>query len=228
MKLSIIIPCYNSDKYIKETIDSVKKQIYQDWECIIVNDGSTDQSEQIIKDNIDDRFILINTENRGVASARNLALKYAKGKYILPLDSDDILVNDYTFNGIQFLESNPEYSLYYGQILYFPGEFIEVPNWKGYKQMLLQDCICVSSIIRKRHAIEIGGWRTLEACEDYDFYIRYLLDNDLVMIQNKPCIKYRQREDSRHHSCKNKIQVKQHIKSLNKEIYDRFFNSSTY
>ena len=226
--LSIIVPCFNSEEYIKETIDSIKAQKLQDWECIIVNDGSTDKSEVIISENIvnDPRFKLITTENGGVARARNIALSESVGKYILPVDSDDVLMPDYSYNAVKFLEENPDYSLYYGCVQYFGmGDFIEYPMWINYRQMLLQDCICVTAIYRREHGIKVGGYNeSLEAMEDYDFWIRYLYNNDKVKISREVGFKYRNHPDSRHHSVpfKRKKEIRKEIIQLNKEIYEEY------
>ena len=93
MKISIITPCYNAAPYIANTIQSVQNQTILDWEMIIVDDGSSDNSVEIIKKIIsqDSRSKLIQKENGGSASARNLALSIAQGEYIQFLDSDDTI-----------------------------------------------------------------------------------------------------------------------------------------
>jgi glycosyltransferase involved in cell wall biosynthesis len=93
MKISIITPCYNAAPYIANTIQSVQNQTILDWEMIIVDDGSTDNSVEIIQKIIaqDSRIKLIQKENGGSASARNLALSIAQGEYIQFLDSDDTI-----------------------------------------------------------------------------------------------------------------------------------------
>ena len=93
MKISIITPCYNAAPYIANTIQSVQNQTISDWEMIIVDDGSSDNSVEIIQKIIaqDSRIKLIQKENGGSASARNLALSIAQGEYIQFLDSDDTI-----------------------------------------------------------------------------------------------------------------------------------------
>ena len=95
MKISIITPCYNAAPYIANTIQSVQNQTISDWEMIIVDDGSSDNSVEIIQKIIaqDSRIKLIQKENGGSASARNLALSIAQGEYIQFLDSDDTIEN---------------------------------------------------------------------------------------------------------------------------------------
>lgn len=91
MTFSIIIPIYNSALYVKKCIDSVKSQSFSDFEVILINDGSTDNSLEIIKQEIkdDSRFYVYTKNNSGVSSSRNLGLEKAKGDYIIFIDSDD-------------------------------------------------------------------------------------------------------------------------------------------
>lgn len=89
MKFSIIIPLYNKQKFIKHTLESVLNQTFSDFEIIVVNDGSTDNSTEIVQSIDDDRIKLYSKENGGVSSARNFGIKKAKGNYIAFLDADD-------------------------------------------------------------------------------------------------------------------------------------------
>lgn len=95
--VSIVIPVYNSEKYIAKCLASLQSQSYDNIEVIIINDGSTDQTQKVIKDFIktDKRFVLINKENAGVSSARNAGIQLAKGKYLIFVDSDDYVTSDY-------------------------------------------------------------------------------------------------------------------------------------
>ncbi|HRP59105.1 MAG TPA: glycosyltransferase [Vicingus sp.] len=90
--VSIIIPCYNAEKYIAETIQSVINQTYKNWELIVVNDGSTDNSLDIIKEFVvyDSRISFIDKKNAGVSDTRNKGIEKAKGEYIAFLDADDV------------------------------------------------------------------------------------------------------------------------------------------
>lgn len=93
MLVSVIVPCFNQDTYLNEALDSVYKQTYSNWECLIIDDGSTDDTSVIAKNwvNKDNRFKYFFQENNGVSSARNLGIKKAKGEYLQFLDSDDLL-----------------------------------------------------------------------------------------------------------------------------------------
>ena len=109
MKLiSIIIPCYNQVAFLPETLQSVLDQSYEHWECIIVNDGSLDNTEEVALEwcQKDSRFNYLKKENGGLSSARNAGLKIAKGEYIQFLDSDDILEKDKLLQQSSFFQTN--------------------------------------------------------------------------------------------------------------------------
>lgn len=91
--VSIIVPCYNQAQYLDEALQSVLDQTYENWECIMVNDGSSDNTEEIAQKWVvkDSRFLYFYKENGGLSSARNLGIEVAKGDYIQFLDSDDVL-----------------------------------------------------------------------------------------------------------------------------------------
>lgn len=91
--VSVIVPCYNQACYLNDALDSVYKQSLGNWECIIVNDGSKDDTEGVANDwvNKDPRFIYVQQKNRGLSSARNVGLKRASGAYVQFLDSDDLI-----------------------------------------------------------------------------------------------------------------------------------------
>jgi glycosyltransferase involved in cell wall biosynthesis len=92
--VSVIIPVYNGASLIRDTIESVRRQTYRNWECIIVDDGSTDDTAPVVKENIagDDRFRYIHQPNGGLSAARNAGLERAGGEYIQFLDADDVLM----------------------------------------------------------------------------------------------------------------------------------------
>lgn len=92
---SIIIPIYNKELYIKKCVDSITAQTFGDFEVIIINDGSTDNSEHILNSISDSRFKIVSISNGGVSNARNVGLNYASGQYILFIDADDYIDDNY-------------------------------------------------------------------------------------------------------------------------------------
>lgn len=90
--ISVIIPVYNAEKYLRSCLDSVLAQTYKNWEAVCVNDGSTDNSQKILEEYAakDNRFLIINQENGGGSSSRNRALKNINGQFVAFLDNDDL------------------------------------------------------------------------------------------------------------------------------------------
>jgi len=126
--VSIITPCYNSGKFIAETIKSVLNQTYQNWEMIIVDDCSTDNSVEMIKTFNDKRIKLyINDRNKGAAISRNYALRKSKGKWIAFLDSDDLWYPDKLEKQIKFMK---EKNYYFSYTNYIEINEDSIPNGK--------------------------------------------------------------------------------------------------
>lgn len=153
--VSIIVPVYNSEKFINDTIQTVKEQMYKNWELLLVNDCSTDNSENIIEKYIkeDNRIKLINLEkNSGAAIARNTGIESSRGKYVAFLDSDDLWKKeklskqikfmeennyDFTFTGYEFADEN-------GNRL---EKIVNIPKQLNYKQALKNTTIFTSTVI---------------------------------------------------------------------------------
>lgn len=111
MKVSIIVPAYNVGKYVRRCLESVKAQTIEDWECIVVNDGSTDNTLQEVLDSVseDDRFMIVSTaKNHGLYAARNKGMALAHGRYVTFLDSDDWLSRDALEIYVAAIERNPD------------------------------------------------------------------------------------------------------------------------
>ncbi|MGQ9848333.1 MAG: glycosyltransferase family 2 protein [Bacteroidales bacterium] len=117
--ISIIIPFYNAQNFLKETLDSIIKQSITDWEVILIDDGSTDNSYAIASSYVSENIKLYQQSNCGVSIARNEGFKKAKGKYVVFLDADDILSNNFLEQRFLFLEQNNEYGFCCGDIIMF-------------------------------------------------------------------------------------------------------------
>jgi glycosyltransferase involved in cell wall biosynthesis len=124
--VSIITPAYNAECYIAEAIESVLAQTYIDWELLVVDDGSADETAKIVKSFSDTRITLIQQENHGVSSARNKGLELAKGQYITFLDADDVLPLDSLRSRIDHLDNNPDVDIVDGRIIIKDREMKEV------------------------------------------------------------------------------------------------------
>lgn len=123
-KVSIIVPCYNQAGYLPEALGSVLGQTFADWECIIVNDGSTDETAKVATalTASDSRVRLISQCNRGLSSARNRGLAEARGQFIQFLDADDLLELRKLEQQTCYLVQHPEVGIVYGEARYFTTE----------------------------------------------------------------------------------------------------------
>lgn len=122
--VSIIVPCFNHSRFIAEAIDSILSQTYQHFECIIVDDGSTDDTVNIVNKYVDgdDRVRYIFQDNSGPAVARNTGLINSKGKYIQFLDADDIIVKDKIYKQVIEFEAKPHLDIIYSEYICFDDE----------------------------------------------------------------------------------------------------------
>ncbi len=201
-KISVVIACYNQAEYLMETLESVLNQTYNNWEGIIVNDGSTDNTEEIALAYVgkDCRFRYFSKENGGVSSARNYGIKYSQGAYILPLDADDLLDFTYIEKAIGIFCKEPSVKVVYSQWRYFGCTKITLPiYYRGYKDLLLGNSIFCSAVFRKIDCLNIGGYdeRMLLGFEDWEFYIRLLDEASIVYQLPEPLFAYRIKEESR-------------------------------
>lgn len=136
-KVSVIIPAYNAEKFIAETIQSVLDQSFQDFELIVLNDGSKDKTPEIIQEfcNIDSRVKLINKANSGVSDTRNLGMSQSKGEYIALLDADDLFFPTYLEKKVKFLEENLDKQFVLSDFIFISedGEHLqrETIQWKN-------------------------------------------------------------------------------------------------
>lgn len=184
-RISIIVPCYNGAKYIRETLDCLQKQTIDDWECIIVNDGSTDNSLEILREYAekDSRYKYIDKENGGPAIARNTAIAASSGKYILPLDADDLIAPFYAEKAIDYLETHSNCKVVYGIADFFgdlTGEW--VLSEYSYEKELWRNAIYCSAVYRRTDYDRTKGYNPNMRFgnEDWDFWLSLLSENDEV------------------------------------------------
>lgn len=200
--LSIIIPCYNSESTLESTLDSVISQDFQDWEAIMVNDGSPDNLEDIALKWIekDARFKYFKKENGGLGSARNYGINEAKGNFILPLDSDNTISKSFAKKAITIIQENVNVGVVYGDAMYF-GEKNE--PWKvgvfDKYRMLEHNYIDACAIIRKSLFIDLGLYDESlphQGHEDWDFWLRVLTTNYTFSYLEEVTFNYRVDKDS--------------------------------
>lgn len=201
-KVSIIIPCYNQGKYVAEAINSALRQTFNDIEIVCVNDGSTDNSVEIIKlfENKYKNFIFLNNEeNRGVIYSRNFAIKNCNGTYILPLDADDIIEPTYVEKAVKILDNNPNIGIVYCKAKIF-GNYDKYWNLKPFNKsdILYENCIFCSALFRKSDFIKIGGYNNnmKYGCEDYDLWLSFIEQGLEVFQINEILFSYRQYDET--------------------------------
>ncbi len=172
-RVSIVIPCYNQEQYLKEAVDSVLVSTYSNIEIIIVNDGSTENLD-ILRNFSSTKIILIHQENQGVAAARNNGIKIATGKYILPLDADDKIHPEYIEKAVRVLEENPEIGIVYSRAMYFGKVNYE---WKlkehKFPNYLWENGIPNTAMYKKSDWELSGGYKSemQDGNEDWEFWI---------------------------------------------------------
>src|ERR1041385_423561 len=108
-KITVLMPAYNAGKYIREAIESVLRQTHSNFELLIVNDGSTDDTVSVILSFDDPRIVLVNKEHEGIAQALNTGLRLAYTHYVARFDADDICMPDRLEKQFNFLEDHPDY-----------------------------------------------------------------------------------------------------------------------
>jgi glycosyltransferase involved in cell wall biosynthesis len=178
-KISVIIPTYNRSEFILKAINSVKNQTFKVDEIIVVNDGSSDETIQILE-NIKD-INVISTKNLGVSNARNIGIKNAKNNWITFLDSDDIWKEDKLEKQINFHKTNPDILFSYTNETWIYNNK-EVNKGKSNKKYggnifdkIIKKCFIGASttMINKKVFEDVGIFDTnLKVCEDYDLWLR--------------------------------------------------------
>lgn len=192
--VSIILPCYNYGRYLSDALDSLLAQSYSNWECVIVDDGSTDKTEEVVKTYAqkDPRFKYIRQKNSGVSIARNQALKAAAGNYFQLLDADDLLEVDKLKLQVAYLEENPAIDLVYSSMVFFKEadpDYVVGPKLMHDKQpvsgsgeavlqQLLDDNLFLPGCMIFRRSLyeEVGLFKKgIEGIEDWDYCYRAVL-----------------------------------------------------
>ena len=177
-EVSIIIPCYNHAHYLPEAVGSVVNQTFTHWECIIVNDGSLDNTPRIANSLImqysEKRIRLINQGNKGLAEARNAGIKASKGKYILPLDADDLIHPEMLQKMVNLLNEHSEIAIAYTDVKHFgSANRIICAGEYDFKRLCLQNHLNYCSLYRREAWESAGGYNPnmVWGYEDWDFWI---------------------------------------------------------
>jgi glycosyltransferase involved in cell wall biosynthesis len=198
--ISVIIPVYNGEKTIRETIESVLTQTFRDFELIILNDGSQDSTLEIVSSIQDSRLKVFSQPNAGLAASRNRGTFHAVGEYISFIDADDLWTPDKLETQLKALQDNPEAAVAYSWTNYIDesGQFLRrggylTANGDVYAKLLVVDFLENGSnpLIHRQALIQVGGFdESLPAAEDWDILLRLAAQYSFVAVPY-PQILYR-------------------------------------
>lgn len=231
--VSVIIPCYNQAQYLHEAIKSVLNQTYSNWECLIVDDGSPDNTEEVVTKwvALDKRFIYLKKENGGLSSARNFGIKKSTAEFILTLDADDFYDETFIEKGIDLLEENVKM----GVVSSWGIRFIENKQFGIFKptggtinDFLFNNASIGTSLFRKKIWEEVGGYDESMKLgyEDWEFYIRVCKAGWNVHIIEEVLFFYRQNPNSMRIEALNNYDtiVRKYIFKKHKELYIKYYD----
>jgi glycosyltransferase involved in cell wall biosynthesis len=228
--VSIIVPCFNQAKYLNDTIKSVINQIYENWECIIINDGSTDNTDQVASElcNNDQRITLITQDNTGVCIARNNAILASHGKYILCLDADDLISPNFLIETVGFLEHNIDIKVVTSTVRFFGRRIGKlVPKSYSLEKLLAQNQLVVTSLFRRSDFNRVGGFNNsmIEGFEDWDFWIRIIKDGGQIKCAEDAIFYYRLLRSSRNSNIdiEKESRLRYKLWENHKELYSKYF-----
>ncbi|MCK4785888.1 MAG: glycosyltransferase, partial [Desulfobacteraceae bacterium] len=232
--ISVIMPVYNGEKYLCESIDSVLKQTYTNFEFIIINDGSVDSTREIILSYNDPRICLIdNKKNMGLTKSLNRGLQIARGKYIARMDADDISAPDRLRKELDFLQAHQDYAAV-GTFLKVLNEYskvigtIEKPVEDAEIRRFLKRDNCIahgSAMIRKMCLLNVGLYdESIERAQDYELWLRV---SEKYKIANIPEYLYMWRNHRRNISAEHSNEQK-HFVEMVKTRANRDTSSTDY
>ncbi len=202
--VSVVIPCFNHAEYLPEAVASVAAQTFRDWEIVIVDDGSTDATaetaERLMAAHPDRRIRLIRQPNEGVPGARNNGIAASTGRYILPLDADDLLLPEMLVKTVALLEAEPAVAIAYTDYEHFGSESrrAETGTW-DLDALCLSNQVSISSLFRREVWDTVGGYNPNMrwGYEDWDFWIGAAEQGFVGRRIAEPLWLYRKRPDSR-------------------------------
>ena len=229
-KVSVIVPSYNLGMYLGETLKSVKDQSFTDWECIVVDNGSTDNSVSVAQSfaEADARYLVKKLPlNEGVAAARNRGMALAKGQYLLFLDADDLIAPGYMQAAVEALDADPSLNLVYGKAERFGTQTRwDLPPF-SMETMLASNCLYVSCFLRASQAVKFDpAFKT--GYEDWDFWLSLfeaLPQAPRVKPLPQVCFYYRTRRHSRNSGVTDEAlaTIRRTLWEKHKALYAKYF-----
>jgi glycosyltransferase involved in cell wall biosynthesis len=213
--VSVVIPLYNQGSYLPGTIDSVRASTYPDVEIVVVDDGSTDRATIDVFDSLEG-ITKVRQPNAGLSAARNAGIAAAAGRYIIPLDADDLLPADFIAAAVNALQLNADLGYVAGYLRYFGLlDYTHVPaGYVPHISLVVNTHVRATALFRRDVLIDIGGYDVgLPAFEDWDLHVRLALaghTSDIVPVEGHM---YRRHADSMTFSSSNamRLELLQHV-----------------
>lgn len=231
---SVIIPTYNRKTLLKTALESVLDQTFDDFEVVIIDDGSTDNTNKMIERYEDKRIKYIHQDNHGVAHARNRGIENSEGKFIAFLDSDDKWVRQKLQRACDYINECPAISIFHTEEVWYKGGKLlnqkkkhMKPSGHVYKYALPLCCISISTaVINKKVFNDVGLFdESLPACEDYDFWLRATHKYEVKLIKEYLTIKDGGRPDQ---LSSQRGLDRYRIKALEKMLLSKELNRNEY
>jgi glycosyltransferase involved in cell wall biosynthesis len=200
-EVTILMPVYNAERYVVKAVESILNQTFQDFEFLIINDGSTDQSLELIKDFGDPRIRVINTENQGVAAALHLGMEMARGAYIARMDADDECLPNRLEIEKRCLDEHDDIAVVHGSLEYIDSEgspiFMQkdeghsnvLTKWLlNWRNVLIHSTVMLRASVLKENNL---NYRIeMNRAEDFDLWNRVARISDLMYLPDV-LIRYR-------------------------------------
>lgn len=227
-KISVIIPCYNYGRFIAETVESVLKQTFRDFEIIIVNDGSTDKKTGEVLDKLKETYPeikIIHQANGGPANARNNGIRISKGEYFLPLDADDTIEPTMLEKCYEEMSKNPKLGMIYTWVHFFGNDdAVWKNNDYNFFELLQSNQMTVSALARKKAWEDVGGYdeNMRDGYEDWEFWIRLGKNGWYGKLIREALFNYRRHGESTNVGAELKHDsIVEYIRKKNRDLYSK-------
>jgi hypothetical protein len=199
-RVSIVITCYNLGTYLEEALASALSQNYEDFEILLIDDGSTDPTTLEVLNHLPahPRLKVLRTANQGVSHARNYAISMASGSYILPLDADDRILPDYLTCAVDVLNQRPEVGFVGCHYRTFGEHTLEYqPESYSLPELLVENVVPIASVFRRACWEQVGGYcADMNGMEDWDLWLGILGQGYAGAVLPKILFEYRMRANS--------------------------------
>jgi glycosyltransferase involved in cell wall biosynthesis len=201
-KVSIVIPCYNYKDYIEETVSSILNQTFKDFEVIIVDDGSNNETKDVLRKINNSKVFILEQKNGGPSNARNNGVKKAKGQYILTLDSDDTFDVSFLEKAVAILDKNESITAVSCYCNIFEGGYKIInkhtPKGGGLENFLFDNNSTSFALIRSSFWKKIGGYdeKMVQGFEDWEFWISITRNGGFIHMIPEFLFNYRYKKKS--------------------------------